>query len=369
LLVDLQLRTDRVQGTCVELFGRASDGASVYVTVHGWYPYLYVPAPSGWLDTQGNKDCLRIALQEALGTALESQKAQDPTLQHAQRILYQFDNAIVQMELIVATDIMGFDTTKEQQLFLKIEVISQALIAPLRRLLETEQTLGMTADGVPTLVRKTRSTGTSTTYNSNLDPILQFMVDKQLSGCQWCRAQMIASSSSSSGNGCRSRCRYEVSCHVDELHLLSSEERSDLGPLRILSFDLEAAGRRGVFPDPGIDPVIQISIHMKQQQDRPLLSFKDCYAIEGARVMSYETEEAMLLAFRDIVVSFDPDILTGYNICNFDMEYLQKRAQALGIEDEFCTMTRVCPPPANHKKKKEDSRSVGAWCWTCTYGC
>lgn len=351
MLVDIQLRHDRDVGTCVELFGRAADGASVYVSVHGWYPYLYVQAPSGWIDTQGNKDCLRLALQEELGTALEIQKAEDPKLQHAQRVLYQFEQPIVSLELIVATDIMGFDSSKEQQLFLKIEVISPVLIAPLRRLLEKEQRIVMTRMGAPCL-----SAGNTATYNSGMDPILQFMVDKQLSGCQWCSVKATATGSTFAA---RSRCRYEVSTchHADGLRLLSSEERSDLGALRLLSFDLEAAGRRGVFPDPGIDPVIQISIHMsvlggEQPKPKPiLLSFKECEPIEGAMVMSFGTEEELLLAFRDIVVSFDPDILTGYNICNFDMEYLQKRAQALGIDESFSTMTRIVGP--HHRKKKE----------------
>jgi DNA polymerase delta subunit 1 len=34
---------------------------------------------------------------------------------------------------------------------------------------------------------------------------------------------------------------------------------SKIAPLRILSFDIECAGRKGVFPDAEIDPVIQIA--------------------------------------------------------------------------------------------------------------
>ena len=32
-----------------------------------------------------------------------------------------------------------------------------------------------------------------------------------------------------------------------------------IAPLRILSFDIECAGRKGVFPEPDKDPVIQIA--------------------------------------------------------------------------------------------------------------
>lgn len=32
-----------------------------------------------------------------------------------------------------------------------------------------------------------------------------------------------------------------------------------MAPLRILSFDIECSGRKGIFPDAKIDPVIQIA--------------------------------------------------------------------------------------------------------------
>ena len=39
-------------------------------------------------------------------------------------------------------------------------------------------------------------------------------------------------------------------------------------PLRILSFDIECAGRKGIFPEPGVDPVIQIA-NMVTRQGAP----------------------------------------------------------------------------------------------------
>ena len=36
-------------------------------------------------------------------------------------------------------------------------------------------------------------------------------------------------------------------------------EWSKIAPLRILSYDIECAGRKGVFPEAKIDPVIQIA--------------------------------------------------------------------------------------------------------------
>jgi DNA polymerase delta subunit 1 len=40
---------------------------------------------------------------------------------------------------------------------------------------------------------------------------------------------------------------------------------SKIAPLRILSFDIECAGRKGVFPEAQIDPVIQIANMVTRQ--------------------------------------------------------------------------------------------------------
>lgn len=37
-------------------------------------------------------------------------------------------------------------------------------------------------------------------------------------------------------------------------------ECSKLAPFRILSFDIECAGRKGLFPEPTHDPVIQVDL-------------------------------------------------------------------------------------------------------------
>jgi DNA polymerase delta subunit 1 len=49
----------------------------------------------------------------------------------------------------------------------------------------------------------------------------------------------------------------------------------------------------------------------------------------------------MLVAFRDLVVAFDCDVFTGYNICNFDFLYLRDRAVALQCDAEFEHMTKL----------------------------
>ncbi len=109
---------------------------------------------------------------------------------------------------------------------------------------------------------------------------------------------------------------------------------SHIAPLRILSFDIECAGRKGAFPDASCDPIIQIASVMtvqgeKQPRVRSVVTFRSCAAIVGADVISCETEKEMLAKWLEFFQIADADLVTGYNICNFDFGYLLDRASVL----------------------------------------
>jgi DNA polymerase delta subunit 1 len=49
----------------------------------------------------------------------------------------------------------------------------------------------------------------------------------------------------------------------------------------------------------------------------------------------------MLLAWSEFVQEVDPDIITGYNISNFDFPYLLDRADALKLDKKFYNLGRL----------------------------
>ena len=88
-----------------------------------------------------------------------------------------------------------------------------------------------------------------------------------------------------------------------------------------------------------------------QGQAEPLvknvLTLKGCLPIVGAQVLVNNTEEDLLAKWRTFVQEADPDIITGYNIANFDLPYLLKRADTLS--------------------KRSAKLKVGGWVWLLTY--
>jgi DNA polymerase delta subunit 1 len=105
-----------------------------------------------------------------------------------------------------------------------------------------------------------------------------------------------------------------------------------------MSFDIECAGRKGIFPEAQIDPVIQIAAMVTRQGEskpfvRNVFTLNTCAHIVGSQVLEYKDEKSLLRDWRKFVEKVDPDMMIGYNIANFDLPYLMDRAKALKVTD------------------------------------
>ena len=66
-----------------------------------------------------------------------------------------------------------------------------------------------------------------------------------------------------------------------------------------------------------------------------------CDPVEGAIIESVETENDLLLCWRNLILREDPDIIIGYNIFGFDYEFMFRRAEENHCEREFLKLSRV----------------------------
>jgi len=93
------------------------------------------------------------------------------------------------------------------------------------------------------------------------------------------------------------------------------------------------------FPLKG-DAIIQIgtTVHKYGSDEivfKHIVTLDTCDEIEGAIVESYNSEAAMLLGWKEMFAELDPDIVIGYNIFGFDMDYMWKRAIELKVTAQF----------------------------------
>ena len=63
--------------------------------------------------------------------------------------------------------------------------------------------------------------------------------------------------------------------------------------------------------------------------------------LDGCIIKSYDTEREMLMAFKEYLMEKDIDIITGWNIFGFDLEYIMKRAVMTGCDQTFYEMSKM----------------------------
>lgn len=324
-------------GPILRVYGITDNGNSVLVHVHGFTPYFYVEAPAGF-----RKESLK-SMQTGLNRLLLNDmpaSAQKPS------------QAVLSIEIVHKINIYGYSGDKKIP-FIKITVALPSLVGAGARVFERGQAHGYGFDkGV-----------SARTFESNIDFDIRFMVDANIVGCNWIE---LPAGSYQLRNPVdkQSRCQYEAD--VAWTKLVSHAPEGDWGrvaPFRILSFDIECAGRKGVFPEPEKDPVIQIANCVQRQGEkepflRVVFTLGTCAPIVGQKVLSFDKESDLLRAWSDFVREVDPDLLTGYNIQNFDLYYLLSRAEELGVRS-FPFLGRITRSKSIVKRKIIQSKQMG----------
>ncbi|XP_044300677.1 DNA polymerase delta catalytic subunit [Varanus komodoensis] len=302
----------------LRMFGVTLAGNSICCHIHGFAPYFYVPAPAGF-QAEHLADFQR-ELNSAVIRDMRSNKD-------------GLNQVVLAVELCNKQSMYGYHG---QHLipFLKITMAMPRLIAPAKRLLEQGLRCGNLG------VHHYQA------YESNIDFEIRFMVDRDVVGCNWIelpagkyhlRQEQPVGESSKENPPKTSLCQLEADvAWMDFISHPPEGEWQRIAPLRVLSFDIECAGRKGIFPEPEKDPVIQIANMVLRQGEkdpfvRNVFTLQSCAPIVGSQVLCFQKEADLLKAWAEFMRAVDPDIITGYNIQNFDLPYLITRAQTLKV--------------------------------------
>ncbi|KAL2912943.1 DNA-directed DNA polymerase delta [Polyrhizophydium stewartii] len=304
----------------LRMFGLTEGGHSVVCHVHGFFPYFYVAAPEGF----------RPEHKASFTRVLDSATRANVNRQHSNN-----GPAIVDVHLVQRSSIYGFQ--RGLALFLRIDD-------------------GINVPGLG-IVR------IDLTFESNIPFPLRFMIDTKIQGASWVGLPA-GSYKLRQPDERLSTCQIEIDANFQSIEAHQPEgDWSKIAPLRILSFDIECAGRKGVFPEAQVDPVIQIANMVTVQGEskpfiRNVFTLGTCAHIVGTHVLSHQTESEMLRAWSQFVREVDPDIIIGYNINGFDFPYLLDRAEALQLDD-FALLGRISDSKTKAKDTRFSSKAYG----------
>ncbi|KAI8435155.1 hypothetical protein MSG28_003528 [Choristoneura fumiferana] len=188
---------------------------------------------------------------------------------------------VLEIRLIKARSIMHYKGDNDIT-FARVSVALPKLIAAAKRLLDRQPpSFGLMDPAF---------------YETNIDFDIRFMVDTSVVGCSW--IELPATKWSLRGQKTtlkpESRCQIEVDVAWNAFIAHQPEgEWSKVAPFRILSFDIECAGRKGVFPEPNHDPVIQIASMVIRQEVEKKYTKANGYP-EDAVVIYGDTDSVMV---------------------------------------------------------------------------
>ena len=196
-------------------------------------------------------------------------------------------------------------------------------------------------------------------YESNIDPVLRLMHRTGIQSTGWL----------DTGPNCvRSHlAKTDIDLWCNDWCTLTPVERDDIAPFVVASFDIECNSSTKKFPDADVpkDACFQIAISLckfgsEEPYDKTCLCYKKTDPnLEGSNIISFDTEREMLLAFKDYMNKQDIDIMTGWNIFGFDLEYIYKRAAMVGCGLDFYDLSKLKDRECHLVSKKLSSSALG----------
>jgi len=263
-------------GPIIRIFGKDLEGKSCCVYYKGFYPYFYVKTVDG---------------KEKIV---------------AEAIVEKFKGVVINISLEEKYLPIGFQ--KSPSKVLKVTVNRPAQVKDIR-------------DDIK------RIDGVEEVYEADILFKYRFLIDHDIWGFSWIEVK---------GNYVKttlSKVNYEI-----EAEEIKPIEENGNAPLKIMSFDIECVPHDLMsLPDPSRDSVVIISLafHPPFMGSETKVLVAKYVKKANSDIECFENEEEMLKGFIDIIEKYDPDIITGFNILNFDFPYIIKRLKSLNISRKF----------------------------------
>lgn len=309
-----EARDTEEDGHLISIFGKSEEGRSVCVTTE-FTPYFYAKLPDG---------ITAMTIKE-IYTTLDK----------------RCPECLVNYGLKKAKDIWGFQNNKEGR-FIRLDCVN---VAKRRFVANTlKYPLQLTNEKVKLHA-----------YESNLDPMLRLMHRTGIQSTGWL----------DTGAKCvRSHLAHvDIDLFCNDWTTLTPVKRDDIAPFVVASVDIECNSSTGKFPDADVpgDCCFQIAFTLcRFGSDVPYEEVCLCYKkTEGDRVRSFDTEKELLEAFQKYLRKADIDIITGWNIFGFDLEYIMKRGVMCGCSGDFYNMGKFKNEECKLMYKKLSSSALG----------
>lgn len=333
------LDTNNEQCYTIYMCGTTDDDKKICVTVTGFRPYFYVKIPANW-NMMDVKNFISHIGNEVDTLSQRFRKNKNINWDSTKKVNHVYDFTVERKHKFTKF------TDYKKYKFIKIYFKALPGLKWYERVLHKKLR-------VPFKGKKSFQL-----FESNMVPYLRFIHEQGLESCGWVKIDKYEKTTGISN------CEIEIETNYKKVMFYESKK---IAPLIIASFDLECIPEDGGFPqasNPG-DYINQIGTSFSRYGEsecfyKHVITLKGCSKVPGTVIESYKSEPSVILAWSRLIKKMNPDIMTGYNIFQFDYEYLKKRAELHGIEAEFCkNLSRINTMKTQYVEKELASSALG----------
>ena len=425
--MDLQFQhistsTHRAAGsTYITLYGRSSGGGSVAVHVHDVKPYAYVKCSFKQWQRISRTVFNMIQWEESRRyiELLEKKKKDDgeeiyDTWFRTTWTRRCFEQCMLGDKTLVITKDKGYNIRQVHEgppdEFIKVTASNNNILRTFVKCLRNPEEINKSVYKFRDLLSRKKSlrgeefelpsypTALNTEYTfdvfeTHIPFDLVWMINNKMTACGWMETRILQDSEPKTSCAIEGNALWIKKCEAPK--------NCPIAPFKILSYDIESQPHEvpgqidTEFPEPERDPILCIGVcvfNMSEQDKIEQHAFMwepkgtpckqlteltpdeqtDEYRAGHTHVHSYRSEYDMLEGFAFFIrEECDPDIITGYNVLNFDNVYFIERAKALWQLDETgglaTCLGRVPNVHSKLKKKyKFSNQKGGSETWECS---
>ena len=320
----------------IQTFGRNEDNESIHLQINGFEPYFYIRNINNLSKDEFIETLKRLGsiensfFEEIVKKSIDIAKEKNyKFLRNGQ----SFEGKVLEYHNFYSIEV----------LWNKFEVENKKIFYYYQENEEEFFKLKFRSKRAFTLMKKVITEYTEyELFETNIDPLIRFFHDKSLDPSGWIEIknesslEYIKYIDKKQKFIPKSRCIHSKKTNIIDV---SRFEKNDIAKFLVASFDIECTSETGEFPNANKpnDKIIQIGTTFHYHGDKEpkihtMVTLNPCDDIDGLdderlKVVSDEIE--LLEEWIKIIINYDPDIITGYNIWGFDFKYMYDRYKYL----------------------------------------
>ncbi|MFH1229370.1 MAG: 3'-5' exonuclease, partial [Candidatus Aenigmatarchaeota archaeon] len=213
---------------------------------------------------------------------------------------------------------------KKKYVNLKFEIIEKILPIGYQKPSKVLKIIGTEPGQTPEIREFVKSFGTP--YEADILFKYRFMSDFDLRGMSWIEVDGKLAKTATV------KCKAVIADTIKPIEILKN------APLRYMTLDIECLPEEPRIPIPEKDKIIAISMSFCPEykgKDHMIILAKHARFTSSDNVIACANEKDMLQKFKDVMDDYDPDIVGGYNINNFDLPFILGRMEVNKIQRDL----------------------------------